>query len=105
MSPPLSVAKAPEPEWDAWRDRLERRRERQPQSPRDAELLMRQHNPAFIPRNHKVEEALDAAMGDDFSVLERLLEVLRAPYDYSRDLPGFSTPPKDAHGYRTFCGT
>ncbi len=97
--------KAPDEEWRAWRDRLEARRARQPQSLRDAELLMRQHNPAFIPRNHKVEEALDAAMGNDFSVMERLLDVLRSPYDYSRDLPDFSTPPRDPHGYRTFCGT
>jgi uncharacterized protein YdiU (UPF0061 family) len=100
-----SPAKAGDTEWTAWRDRLEARRARQPQSPREAELLMRQHNPAFIPRNHKVEEALDAAMGHDFSVMERLLDVLRSPYDYSRDLPDFSTPPRDSDGYRTFCGT
>jgi hypothetical protein len=31
--------------------------------------------------------------------------VLRSPYDYRRDLPDFSTPPPDSHGYRTFCGT
>jgi uncharacterized protein YdiU (UPF0061 family) len=100
-----AAPKAPDPEWDAWRDRLEARRGRQTQSPREAETLMRRHNPAFIPRNHKVEEALDAAMGADFSVMERLLDVLRSPYDYSRDLPEYSTPPRDAHGYRTFCGT
>ena len=54
---------------------------------------MRRHNPAFIPRNHKVEEALLAATsGDDFSVMERLLDVLATPYDHDRDLPTFSTP-------------
>ena len=92
-------------EWAAWRDRLEARRTRQPQSPREAETLMRRHNPAFIPRNHKVEEALDAAMGQDLEPLNRLLDVLGAPYDYDRDLPDYSTPPRNAHGYRTFCGT
>lgn len=66
---------------------------------------MRRHNPAFIPRNQKVEEALDAAMGQELDPLSRLLDVLRAPYDYDRDLPEFSTPPRNAHGYRTFCGT
>jgi uncharacterized protein YdiU (UPF0061 family) len=66
---------------------------------------MRRHNPAFIPRNHKVEEALDAAMGRDYSVMERLLDVLRAPYAYDRELPDYSAPPRDARGYRTFCGT
>ena len=88
-----------------WRQRLAERRARQPQSPEEVEALMRRHNPAFIPRNHKVEEALYAATGHDYSVMERLLDVLRSPYDYSRDLPDFSTPPKDSHGYRTFCGT
>ena len=44
---------------------------------------MRRHNPAFIPRNHKVEEALLAATSsDDLTVMERLLEVLAAPYDH-----------------------
>jgi uncharacterized protein YdiU (UPF0061 family) len=67
---------------------------------------MRQHNPAFIPRNHKVEEALAAASaGDDGSVIARLLEVLATPYDHERDLPAFSAPGVDDRSYRTFCGT
>jgi serine/tyrosine/threonine adenylyltransferase len=90
---------------EAWQQRLQERRARQPESPREVEALMRRSNPAFIPRNHKVEEALDAAMGNYYSVMHRLLDVLRAPFDYSRDLPDYSTPPRDAHGYRTFCGT
>ena len=55
---------------------------------------MRRHNPAFIPRNHKVEEALEAAAtsAGDFSVMERLLDVLATPYDHKRDLPLFSAP-------------
>jgi len=67
---------------------------------------MRRHNPAFIARNHNVEEALLAATSrDDFSVMERLLEVLAAPYDHGRDLPMFSTVPSGERPYRTFCGT
>ena len=50
-----------DPEFEAWHRRLEARRGRQPQSPAEAEDLMRRHNPAFIPRNHNVEEALLAA--------------------------------------------
>ena len=54
---------------------------------------MRRHNPAFIPRNHNVEEALEAATSaDDYSVMERLLDVLATPYDHGRDLPMFSAP-------------
>ncbi len=67
---------------------------------------MRQHNPAFIPRNHNVEAALTAATTNhDFSVMERLLEVLATPYDHERDLPMFSAPGSDERPYRTFCGT
>ena len=67
---------------------------------------MRRHNPAFIPRNHKVEEALDAAAAaHDFAVMERLLDVLRRPYDHAEDLPEFSLPAHSAARYLTFCGT
>ncbi len=96
---------ASDAEWAAWRARLDARHTRQPQPRHEAEALMRRHNPAFIPRNHKVEEALAAAMARDLAPFERLLDVLRAPYDYSHDLPDFSTPPPDMPGYRTFCGT
>jgi uncharacterized protein YdiU (UPF0061 family) len=96
----------PDPEFEAWRRRLEARRGRQPQSPPEVESLMRRNNPAFIPRNHNVEEALLAATdGNDFSVMERLLHVLATPYDHDHDLPMFSTPGSNQRPYRTFCGT
>jgi len=98
-----------DPEIEAWHRRLAERRRRQPQSPAEAESLMRRHNPAFIPRNRSVEEALQAATGsDDYSVMERLLDVLATPYDHERDLPQFSSPSESGPGeqpYRTFCGT
>ena len=89
----------------AWRERLAARRARQPQSANEVRALMQRSNPAFIPRNDKVEQALYEATGGSTVQMDRLLDVLRAPYDYSRDLPEFSTPPKDSRGYRTFCGT
>jgi uncharacterized protein YdiU (UPF0061 family) len=102
--PPLR--EAGDQEFEAWRQRLEVRRERQPQSLADVRTLMRQHNPAFIPRNHNVEEALEAATSrDDLSVMERLLDVLATPYDHDRDLPKYSEPRADDGSYRTFCGT
>ena len=95
-----------DPDFAAWHRRLEARRERQPQPGVEVQDLMRRHNPAFIPRNHKVEEALDAATTTgDLSVMERLLDVLTRPYDHARDLPLFSTPGERQPAYRTFCGT
>jgi uncharacterized protein YdiU (UPF0061 family) len=95
-----------DPEVEAWYRRLEARRARQPQSSAEADTLMRRHNPAFIPRNHRVEEALSAATGsEDPSVMARLLQVLATPYDHERDLPAFSAPSVADGPYRTFCGT
>jgi len=79
-------------EFQAWQRRWKTRREQQPQSAADAETLMQRHNPRFIPRNHNVEAALDAASDGDFSVIERLMEVLATPFDHERDLPMFSEP-------------
>jgi serine/tyrosine/threonine adenylyltransferase len=89
-----------------WHRRFEARRARQPQTHAEAEALMRQHNPAFIPRNHLVEQALAAATSrGDLSVLERLLDVLATPYDHNRDLPAFTEPDASGQAYCTFCGT
>ena len=95
-----------DPELEAWHHRLEARRGRQSQSLAEATALMRQHNPAFIPRNHSVEEALLAATTrDDVSAMERLLEVLATPYDHERDLGMCGAPSSAERSYRTYCGT
>ncbi|MBE2286728.1 MAG: YdiU family protein [Prosthecobacter sp.] len=91
------------PEWHArWRERLQR----QPQSTDEAVTLMRRSNPAFIPRNHKVEEALAAASHHgDLNPMHRLLTVLASPFDHTQDSPEFSQPADNTEGYQTFCGT
>lgn len=67
---------------------------------------MRSVNPAIIPRNHRVEEALSAAEDhDDLSVLHRLLEVLAKPYSTGANSAPYQEPPPDDCGYQTFCGT
>jgi uncharacterized protein YdiU (UPF0061 family) len=96
----------PDQELSDWHRRLEARWGRQPQPPAEARTLMRQHNPAFIPRNHNVEEALMAATtGEGSAVTQRLLEVLATPYDHERDVPMLSAPGSGERPYRTFCGT
>jgi uncharacterized protein YdiU (UPF0061 family) len=94
-----------DPELEGWVCRMEARRARQRQSHAEVEVLMQRHNPAVIPRNHKVEEALAAAASGDLSVLERLLDVLAEPYDHDRDLAAFTTPGPGGGFYQTFCGT
>ena len=93
-------------DFGAWYRDLEARWSRQPQSVSATEGLMQRNNPAFIPRNHLVEEALAAATGEhDYSVMRRLLDVLARPYDYDSDLPMFTQPGEHGRQYRTFCGT
>ena len=91
--------------FDGWFRRLESRWQQQPQSAHEVHALMRRSNPAFIPRNHTVEEALAAANGGDLSVMQRLLDVLATPYDHDRDAPEYAASGPAAVPYRTFCGT
>ena len=91
-------------EWAAkWRHRLAQeggaRTERR--------SAMRAANPAFIPRNHLVEEAIIAAVNDgDFSAFERLLLVVSAPYEDQPAFGRYADPPRPDQVVReTFCGT
>jgi len=68
--------------------------------------LMRANNPAVIPRNHKVEQVLDAATNGDLKPLKDLLTALQEPYKNRSDLKPYQSPPKqDERVYQTFCGT
>ncbi len=63
-------------------------------------------NPVYIPRNHLVEETLEAATGGDLAPLPKLLEAIGAPYDERDGLQRYAEPaPEDFGKYRTFCGT
>lgn len=86
-----------------WQARLGRQQEPQASS----HQLMRSSNPAIIPRNHRVEEALEAAVErEDYCVMEQLLGVLSNPYAYSDEQAIYSTLPEESNcSYRTFCGT
>ncbi len=69
--------------------------------------MMNQTNPIYIPRNHKVEEALDAATWhQDFGPFEVLLELLSSPFERRPGYEIFEQPAPESFGpYRTFCGT
>ncbi|MCO7175217.1 YdiU family protein [Sporolactobacillus kofuensis] len=94
------------PEFAEWHKLWQERLARQQESKEDANALMRKNNPALIPRNYRVEEALKAAVeqGDD-SVMKRLLAVLSSPYAYSAEQNEYATLPVSTRPYQTFCGT
>jgi uncharacterized protein YdiU (UPF0061 family) len=87
----------------AWSARLAR----QPQTLEDARSLMRRHNPVVIPRNHRVEEALEAATSSgDYQPFNRLLAALANPFEEGLEKDGYREPSPDGSlGYQTFCGT
>jgi uncharacterized protein YdiU (UPF0061 family) len=70
----------------------------------DADAMNRV-NPVYIPRNHKVEEALTAATKGDLGPVTRLVEVIRDPYTERPGLESYAEPSPDGGGYVTFCGT
>ncbi len=95
-----------DPDFRAWHSRWQLRRGRESRPSTLAHAAMRGVNPAVIPRNHRVEEALAAAEDhDDLSVLHRLLAALATPYEARADNVPYQEPPADECGYRTFCGT
>ena len=68
--------------------------------------LMDRVNPVYSPRNHLVEEALDAATHGDLEPLDRLLDAVTRPYDERPGLERYAAAaPEDFGAYRTFCGT
>jgi Uncharacterized conserved protein len=91
-------------EWyKIWQERLGRQKELKESSFQ----LMRNSNPVLIPRNHRVEEALEAAVNQgDYSVMKRFLDALSSPYAYSPEQEHYSTLREPSScPYRTFCGT
>ncbi|MBS4007380.1 MAG: YdiU family protein [Clostridium sp.] len=91
-------------EWHKlWQTRLGRQ---QDNLKSNYQKLMRNNNPALIPRNYGVEEALEAAiMHEDYSVMQRLLHVLSNPFAHSPEQTEYSIPKSSGPPYVTFCGT
>jgi len=68
--------------------------------------LMRSVNPIFIPRNHKVEEALENIRENNLDTLNKLLDVLKNPFEINQNFTEYQKPiPKENSKYQTFCGT
>ncbi|MBX2868144.1 MAG: YdiU family protein, partial [Acidiferrobacterales bacterium] len=91
-------------EWlDQWLERLAREKV--------SEKMLRKHlaqtNPIYVPRNHMVEKALGAATDhQDFSLFEKLLDVLASPFTKRAGLEEYEQPaPDNGIPYQTFCGT
>ena len=92
--------------FDAWLERWLARLSREDESALSRADAMDRVNPVYIPRNHKVQEALDAATDSDLEPFRRLLTVLSQPFDRREGLNDYEGRAPDGFGpYRTFCGT
>jgi uncharacterized protein YdiU (UPF0061 family) len=93
--------------FDEWAARWRQRTAEEPQTPMERAVLMRSVNPAFIPRNHRIEAVIQAAVAsDDYGPFEELLTVLAKPYEDQPAFADYANPP-DPHQrvLQTFCGT
>ena len=93
-------------EFSVWYKKYQDRIKSQGKSKEEIFNLMKNSNPAVIPRNHRVEEALAAAENGDFSVMNNLLKALANPFEHSDFQKEYSKPaPKSQCDYKTYCGT
>jgi uncharacterized protein YdiU (UPF0061 family) len=93
--------------YDQWALRWRRRLEDEAPSPTERASLMRSVNPAFIPRNHRIEAVIQAAVSrDDYAPFEELLTVLSKPFEDQPALSAYADPPEPHQRVlQTFCGT
>jgi serine/tyrosine/threonine adenylyltransferase len=88
--------------YGSWRERVHQ----QDLDPETIRRRMNGVNPVLIPRNHKIEEAIEAGLQDDFSLFHEMNDALAKPYTEQDRYSGYKTPPRPEQVVTaTFCGT
>jgi uncharacterized protein YdiU (UPF0061 family) len=90
-----------------WLERWQQRLQQEPRSPAARQRAMYRANPALIPRNHLVDQALKASLQEaDFATFHRLVDALAKPWDYRPELADYARGPvPEEEVQQTFCGT
>ena len=93
--------------FETWAARWRQRLAREPEGPESRRARMRAVNPAFIPRNHRLEEMIEAAVvAADFTPFEALLLILAKPFEDQPAFAHYMDPPQvHERVCQTFCGT
>ncbi|GAB4391286.1 MAG: YdiU family protein [Gammaproteobacteria bacterium] len=96
-----------DPAFFKWHQTWLKRLQAEQQPFQHAMACMQRCNPAYIARNHRVEQAITAAIErQDFTVMDRLIAVLAKPYDeQSHNIEYMNPPTPEERVYQTFCGT
>lgn len=90
----------------AWLARWRRRLDQEASLPMEVATRMNRVNPLYIPRNHRVEAALDDAYQGNMATFDALLAALQSPFEARPDMDALAEPAPEGCGpYRTFCGT
>ena len=91
---------------NAWQQAWQARLAQDQADPQTRLATMRAANPIFIPRNHRIEQAIAAANTGDFGPFHRLVKVLAKPFDEQPENASFAAPPEaQEEVHQTFCGT
>jgi len=95
------------PTFNLWHDQWQSRLLQECVAPSERASAMRRVNPAFIPRNHRVEQSLSAAVErSNYEPFDKLLKILTRPFDDQPEFVDYAEPaPEGSAHYRTFCGT
>ncbi len=109
-SPSNDTRDLPIPELPAsfkdWLQRWQQRLDQDNQDKSGRTAMMRSANPVFIPRNHRVEAAIQGAVAhNNFGEFNQLLNVLTRPFEYRSEFEDYLHPAENLQGYQTFCGT
>jgi uncharacterized protein YdiU (UPF0061 family) len=92
--------------FDGWATDWRRQLEAEGRDASDRQIDMRKNNPAFIPRNHRVQQVIDAAEDGDLAPLDDLLTVVTQPFSDHPELEHLALAPEpDEVVQQTFCGT
>ncbi|HEX3602773.1 MAG TPA: YdiU family protein [Steroidobacteraceae bacterium] len=93
--------------FDEWAQRWQARLSREPATASSRAESMRRANPAYIPRNHRMEQMIAAAVEQgDFAPFEQLSTLLSKPYQEQAAFVSYAAPPAPAERVlQTFCGT
>ena len=88
-----------------WKIRWKERLKTNNNTPEKYLKLMKTVNPLIIPRNHKVEEAIEEAEKNNLKPIYQLIEVLKGPYSDQKNTLNYQLPSNSDEKYQTFCGT
>lgn len=92
--------------FDAWSARWRERIASEAADTATRRAAMHAVNPKFIPRNHRIEAMIQAALGGDFQPFEEMLAVVTRPFDEQPGMERYAKPPRpDERVLQTFCGT